>query len=321
MDVGAGSGLIQQCSTQQHWVEVELIGRDNVPIAYEKYSIQGCDQEISSGRLDKDGWIRIEGITDADSCQITFPNLDQAVWDFIESVAARGAPGPTVGRARTSKWLPDAGSSVTVQTGQCCTSIATSEGHYWQTIWNASQNDDLRDSRPDPNCLRPGDDLYIPALTAKQPEEERAVDRRHRYRYKQGAKLVLQLKYPNGDVRANAPYSLTVDDLSFNGNTDPNGQVNVAIPPTAEKGTLIINADGGFPQQTYKFELGTLWPHYITQGVQQRLQNMGARGFNIDNQTNDETTAVINGFQLSSGSGVTGDPTDISTPLKNLHGS
>ena len=174
--------------------------------------------------------------------------------------------------------------------------------------------------RADPNCLMPGvDSLYIPALTSKQ--EDRAVDQRHRYRYKLGAKLVIQLKYPNGDVRANAPYSLTVDNLSFNGTASAGGEVNVVIPPTAEKGTLVIDPHGGFPRQTYNFKLGTLSPYSITQGVQQRMQNMGARGFKIDNRNNAETTAAVNGFQLSSGSAATGNPSAIATPLKNLHGS
>jgi hypothetical protein len=309
----------QSCAKKdEHWIEVELVGRDDKPIAWEKYAIKLPDGTTSTGRLDAFGWIRIDGIKPGGMCQVSFPELDTKVWQPIESTAARPAPGPVKGKARNTSWYPDAGSSITVKEGQCCTSVAYAEGHLWQSIWDAAENKALRKTRDDPNCLMPGDSLYVPELTKK--EEARPTDQRHRFRLMAAAKLVIMLTYPHGEPRKGARYELTVGDLVVK-DTTADGKINVVIVPSDTKGKLLVYGDGTVTDQTFEFRLGTLNPYNEVQGVQQRFRNLGSRRIEVNNQNNESTTTAVRGFQRGSGKAATGAAADVQTDLRNQHGS
>ena len=63
-----------------HYIEIVLVGEDGKPIAGEPYKITMPDQSVASGTTDGKGMARVDGIPDAGSCQITFPNRDQEAW-------------------------------------------------------------------------------------------------------------------------------------------------------------------------------------------------------------------------------------------------
>jgi hypothetical protein len=309
---------LQTCSNPVHWVEVELVGANNKPIAYERYSINLPTGSASEGRLDASGWIRIDGITAAGNCQITFPDLDAKVWKFIESVDARSGAVAN-GKARNPSFVSFAGATYNASDGQCCSSIAYMQGHLWQTVWNASQNASLRQTRDDPNCLMPGDSVFIPVPTGNQ--DLRAVDQRHRYQMAGAAKLVIALKYPHGELRMGARYKLTVDGTVIASGTADDGKVTATIVPTDAGGKLVVYGDGTIPDQTYEFKLGTLFPFDQLQGVQQRFRNLGNRAIKVDNTNNPSTTQSVNGFQQSSGNPATGNISDIQDDLRTAYGS
>lgn len=63
-----------------HWVEIHLVGEDDVGIA-------GADCEVTLGtgkvvkrRTDHNGIVRIEGIVSTANCTVTFPRIDEAAW-------------------------------------------------------------------------------------------------------------------------------------------------------------------------------------------------------------------------------------------------
>jgi type VI secretion system secreted protein VgrG len=62
------------------WVEIELVGEDDQPVAGEKYEITLPDGRVAKGTTDQNGVARIEGI-DPGTCQVTFPNLDKDAWE------------------------------------------------------------------------------------------------------------------------------------------------------------------------------------------------------------------------------------------------
>lgn len=72
------------------WIEIELVGEDDKPIAGERYRVTLPDGSVDEGALDHNGWKRIEGFAPG-SCQVTFPELDQDAWEFIESTGPRSA--------------------------------------------------------------------------------------------------------------------------------------------------------------------------------------------------------------------------------------
>lgn len=67
-------------SEPAHFIELELVDQDELPVPGEAYSIKLPDGRTVSGRLDNNGRATVTGIRDAGSCQVSFPNLDVSVW-------------------------------------------------------------------------------------------------------------------------------------------------------------------------------------------------------------------------------------------------
>ena len=64
------------------WVEFELLGMDDSPIANEKYRIKLPTGEILEGKLDDMGYVRVDDL-DPGTCSISFPDLDTEAWKPI----------------------------------------------------------------------------------------------------------------------------------------------------------------------------------------------------------------------------------------------
>jgi type VI secretion system secreted protein VgrG len=66
--------------TQTSWIEIELVGEDDRPIAGEPYRVTLPNGAVASGTLDENGLARLEGF-EPGSCQVTFPNRDTEAWE------------------------------------------------------------------------------------------------------------------------------------------------------------------------------------------------------------------------------------------------
>jgi hypothetical protein len=78
--------VVEPCPLRKpgpHWIEIELLGEDGSPVPWERYRITLPDGEIRSGFLDAEGKARIEHIEQPGQCQVTFPDLDAAAWDWL----------------------------------------------------------------------------------------------------------------------------------------------------------------------------------------------------------------------------------------------
>lgn len=66
---------------EKTWIEIELIDEEDNPVPGERYKITLPNGKVAQGTLNGDGFARIEGI-DPGTCQITFPKLDKAAWEW-----------------------------------------------------------------------------------------------------------------------------------------------------------------------------------------------------------------------------------------------
>ena len=164
----------------------------------------------------------------------------------------------------------------TAQDGDCISSMAEQSGHFWETIWNAPENEALRGKRLDPNCLVQGDQVFIPDLRIKTLDA--ATGKNHRFK-RRGvpSKLVLRIATADGTPRGDVRFSLTIDGVVTQGRTDADGVLRATIAGTAKQGTVVLYSDDDDePDETFSIALGHLPPHDLLAGVQARLNNLGA---------------------------------------------
>lgn len=67
-------------TAKDSWIEIELVGEDDMPIAGEKYEIETPDGTIAKGTLDTNGFAKVEGFSPGE-CKVSFPNLDKDAWE------------------------------------------------------------------------------------------------------------------------------------------------------------------------------------------------------------------------------------------------
>ncbi|WP_164015646.1 hypothetical protein [Pyxidicoccus trucidator] len=71
-------GAVLPC--ELNWIEIELVGEDDLPIAGQRYRVVMPDGRVVEGTLDARGVARVEG-TVAGQCEVTFPGLDEEAWE------------------------------------------------------------------------------------------------------------------------------------------------------------------------------------------------------------------------------------------------
>lgn len=78
--------VIQEKAVQKKvdWIEIELVGMDDSPVAGMPYEIILPDgKTVDKGTTDSRGKAKLTGIQ-AGNCQISFPELDGAAWEEIQ---------------------------------------------------------------------------------------------------------------------------------------------------------------------------------------------------------------------------------------------
>lgn len=205
-----------------------------------------------------------------------------------------------------------------VQEGDCISSIASAHGHFWETIWDAAANAELREAREDPNVLLPGDRLTVPERREKW--EARPTEQRHRFR-RRGEPAMLRLRFlACGEPRAGEPYRIEVDGRTVaEGTLDDDGMLEVPIPPAAGQALAAVGEPG--QEDVHEFALGGTDPVTELRGVQQRLINL-SYGCDLEAELGESTRAAIRAFQAEHDLEETGEPDEATRQaLLDAHGS
>lgn len=64
-----------------HWIEIQLVGEDDLPLGGERYLVLLPNGKEVEGRLDDAGLARVDGIAETADCKVTFPDLDTQAWE------------------------------------------------------------------------------------------------------------------------------------------------------------------------------------------------------------------------------------------------
>ncbi|MEO8379869.1 MAG: peptidoglycan-binding domain-containing protein [Acidobacteriota bacterium] len=180
-----------------------------------------------------------------------------------------------------------------VEQGECIDSIAFAYGHFPETLWTDAANAALKELRPDPNVLLPGDEVTIPDKRLKTVM--RATGATHRFRRK-GVPEKLRLQFlREGEARANEAYVLEIDGVKQSGTTDAEGRLEQWIPPNARRGKVVFH-----DTDAYELLLGELDPIDTISGVQARLRSLGFYEGPIDGEETVQMEEAIQEFQAAS---------------------
>jgi hypothetical protein len=178
--------------------------------------------------------------------------------------------------------------------GDCVSSIAETNGFFWETLWNLPENTQLKELRKDPNILLPGDLLYVPDKRPKEVSEP--TNQVHKFRVKNvPAKVKIRI-LRDAEPRVGEKYVLMIDGVEKKRGAIPSdGYVEVPIIPIASEGKLVIGDDDD--QEEYVLQLGYLDPIDTVTGVKARLNNIGFDCGKINNELDQVTIEAISNFQ------------------------
>lgn len=150
----------------------------------------------------------------------------------------------------------------------------------------------LRQKRPNPNVLYPGDEVVIPD---KQLVEGRiATGRQHTFKVAHQAwELRLRLRDHDHEPIGDVPWRLMIEGVEepAEGTTGDDGLIAVPLPAHARRATLEVFG------QEHSLAIGSLDPVSRVTGVQQRLARLGFDPGPFDGIVGRRTRAALRAFQ------------------------
>jgi len=147
------------------------------------------------------------------------------------------------------------------------------------TIWDASENKQLKELRKNPNVLFPGDRLFVPAKETK--EESAATGKRHRFEL-QSEKLFLRIvlkDLKNQPLEGNdCTLSIETDSKILTSSSQGMLEREIIDPRAVAKGLLLDRGrakDAAKVERQIPLRIGDLDPETTVSGQIARLNNLG----------------------------------------------
>lgn len=176
--------------------------------------------------------------------------------------------------------------NVTVEPGDCLSSIASKNGFHWRALWEDDANAALRKKRRDPNVLFPGDVVVIPERSVAT--ESLSTDDSHVFQLKP-TYLHLRLRF-HGAPRGGEAYRLVIDGDPRPGIVQADGRIDEIIAGNAKIAVLHLVVT----KEEYTLELGEVNPLDEAAGVEWRLRSLG-----FDDDTHEPEGAALDEETLS----------------------
>jgi hypothetical protein len=187
-----------------------------------------------------------------------------------------------------------------VRQGDYLQKLAAAAGVEPDEVWNHPKNAELKQKRPDPDLLHPGDIIHLP----DDPPAAVGCSKGATNRYKATVprrEIVVHFDDTDGPL-ANQAYEILGLPLPpggkpLQGNTGSNGEVRFEVPVTVREVTV------HFTELEHEaiLSIGAMDPSEETSGVRKRLENLGLlprRGVEI---AEGYLTYAIGEFQVMNG--------------------
>ncbi len=211
-----------------------------------------------------------------------------------------------------------------IRQGDYLTKLGHTMGFDPQTVWQNPKNQSLRERRPDPEMLHPGDLLWVPdqADLRRLPVRSGASNQYVAHIPKKPIDLKIQI---GGEVLAKEPFVvLGLGPDPVEGETDETGHLKTQVEVHVREIEVIL------PNQnrTLRLRIGDLDPMDTIAGLRKRLLHLGyyqPTRVGIENQDatdGDALIAALKAFQSFEALPVTGKLDDETRKaLNEAHGS
>jgi hypothetical protein len=202
-----------------------------------------------------------------------------------------------------------------IRQGDFLLKLATRFGFDADEVWNDDKNADLRQQRPDPNILLPGEMFYIPDSTETDPMP--VITGTTNVFTPRPPTVTIICKFGGNDSTTYASKAYTITELpEMTGlATDSEGVGNVEVPVSLDTATLVFSDTA----ESFTLCVGDLDPHDTPSGAQQRLTTLG---FPLPDEPDEhDLRCALAMFQCARGLDPTGDLDDqTAAKLKDEHG-
>lgn len=212
--------------------------------------------------------------------------------------------------------------TVVIKQGDHLSKIAKDYGFSnYLTIWNRPENAQLKQKRPNPHVLHPGDELFVPERQIRQ--EPRGTDEKHAFivrRVPLTLRIVLEDVYEKPIANAACCFN---GDTEADLTTDSHGKLEQTISPTVRDVLLTIrDPQTAIHDVQLTIKVGDLDPAEEISGQQARLNNLGYYTGAVGKPDERLLKIGIEEFQCENGltvDGICGPNTQ--KKLKEVHGS
>jgi len=211
--------------------------------------------------------------------------------------------------------------------GEDLESIAARMGFDPDEVWEADENEELREQRHSAQVLAPGDVLYVPDVEPVELDVSAKTTNSYRADIEY-VEVRLRLALGSSEPRANEPYEVHGLRNIISGSSDGDGKISFEVPAHVRRVHVY------FPEQgsATRVELGGLDPETEDEGVRTRLCNLGylasddLLGPRLSNDRSpreraQELRAAVVRFQRAHGIEATGDlDEDTRAAIRDEHG-
>ena len=206
-----------------------------------------------------------------------------------------------------------------VKPGECLSKIAHAHGFAgYEVLYEHPDNAALKQARPNPNLLFPGDEVVIPERESKT--RQAATEQIHTWKVVVPKKVLrLTLRDAQGVPMKNVPYRLEVGGKRIEAATDAEGKLEHPVWVGAEVARLHV------AERVLELRLGYVnpldGPDDGVSGAQARLINLGYPTGRTDGVPDRATRMALALFQHDQGLPITGElDGDTTARIQEEHG-
>ena len=198
-----------------------------------------------------------------------------------------------------------------VQQGDWLSRIAGLNGFdSFDPIYNYARNQKLKQLRPNPNELYPGDEIWIPGGRREVTVPSYAVQPKT-WKLVAGSgpqeELNIIVRDSENKPLRNADYVLQLGGYAKSGTTDGDGRLKEKLyVEMLDMAKLTLTVNG----QTFPIKIGHLDPYNTLTGAQSRLKNLGYYDGEVDGEMSADLRASLYKFQKDKGLDADGLPND-----------